>query len=174
MVVAWRAKTHLSRAAVTYSGSPDTMDLSADVGEEYIAPFCFTEVPGTDYALATQLEADVAAGMAVGYPEFMCRLEIGIETLHSWLYKVERCVSGQPLLTGSSLGKIFFFSGLKIHGLTLWYVLISLPRLKQSKKLRNMWHRLIGKPVLEFLDREGFKLSQSWVDEGPSLWMERG
>lgn len=72
-----------------------------------------------DIALIAQLDAKAATGMSIGYPKFMCRLEVGLETLILWMQKVERCVSGQSLLEGSSLGKSFNFSGLDIRGLTL-------------------------------------------------------
>lgn len=142
------------------------MYLSDDVCEAFVPPFIYVDVPGE----TAELEDDVERGMAAGYPEFLCKVELGLDTLYSWLLKVENFVCAQILIEGASLGKVFTFSGVKIHGLSFWYALSSAPHIRKTRRILNLWKRLIGLPILEFFEFTGFNPSISWIENGPPCW----
>lgn len=143
-------------------------DLAKGGSEDFAFPFSHSIVLGAQ----VELEDSIATGISAGYPEFLCRLEVGVDSLEFWLGKVERLVLDRSEY--SSLGKLFQMGSYSIHGLMLWTALMPIPEIRLSAKLFACWRRLIGKPILEFLQLDGILTNELWLDFSPPCLSELG
>lgn len=143
-------------------------DLAKDGSKDFAFPFSLTDVPGLQF----ELEDAIASGISAGYPEFLCRLEVGMDSLESRLGKVEWLVIEHWVY--SSAGKLFQMGSYSFHGLTLRIALKPLPEFRNSAKLFACWHRLIGKPILEFLQRECIHTNKTWFESFPPSLSDLG
>lgn len=48
-----------------------------------------------------------------------------------------------------------------VHGLSIWNALIPLTEIRSSKRLLVCWRRLVGKPLLPFLEKQGLVTNDS-------------
>lgn len=101
------------------------------------------------------VEEEIAVGVAAGYPEFLYRLEVGADSMDVWPSKVEDLVLRHPRSKFVSLGLLFQMGEVSFYGITLRTTLVPLQDIKKSGKLYKCWMKLIGKPLLQFLEKEG-------------------
>lgn len=140
-----------------------TVDLSVDGSEAFLIP---TPVS----ALQEEQEASVGAiarGVSAEYPEFLRRLDAGVESLGSWLAIVEVVVLCSNYV---SLGTLYQMGEYSIHGLALRSALSPLPEVRKSKPIFVCWCRLVGKPILAFLERHGVHTSKLWLASPLLAW----
>lgn len=121
-----------------------------------------------------EIAAELAAGIVVGYPEFLCRLEVGADSLASWLGKVESVVLRHPSAASACIGKSYRMGDISFHGITVRTALAPSLEIKESSKLFKCWSKLIGKPLLRFLEKEGMNTSEAWLVNGPPVLSELG
>lgn len=147
--------------------STATVNLSDDECETYISPFQNEEVPGILNIIRDEQERDIAAGINAGYPEFLARIEVGVDSIASWLCKLDSSVLSNPNSTVKKLGRKFQWDVYAFYGLTVWTALVPSPIIKTSDFLYPCWKRLIGRPILAFLEKEGIETSEQWFEDGP-------
>lgn len=111
--------------------------------------------------------SDVEAGIAAGYPPYMCRIEVGIMKLEDWLHHVELGQLRGILPSSQSLGDSFNFSGVLIRGFTLWRVLHFHSLSKEPTKVFKLWNRVIGEPIVDCLVKAGINANADWLTKGP-------
>lgn len=122
--------------------------------------------------MQVKLEDTIAMCISAGYPEFLCRLEVRMGFLESWLGKVEMLVLDHS--EDLSLGKLFQMGSYFIHGLIVRTPLVPLPKIWHFEKLFACWRQLIGKLILGFLQINGFITSKLWLESAPPCLLYLG
>lgn len=74
----------------------------------------------------------------------------------------------------SSLGTCYQMGDYIIHGLSLWKALQPRTEVRNSEPVFACWRRLIGLPILAFLDLYGIHTSVTWFESKPLILTEFG
>lgn len=154
-----KAKAIASKGLVISKGSPEIppCDLQKDGNESFTFPFELEDVPGIADEISGNEDRCIAEGVLAGYPDYLCTIEVGKISLANWLRSLEIVLSEGPSEKITSMGKRFQFGRYIVHGLTFWTALTTAQATRHSDEVFCCWKRLIGNPLMDFLEKEGLK-----------------
>lgn len=133
--------------------------------EEELTPFMAMDVD----ALLEERDSlnSVEEGIAAGYPGFLCRLQTGCLKLVDWLLHVQLGMLRGFTPSDVSLGIDFTFSGVAIKGLVLWRIFHLHASSQESARVKKLWEKLIGTPIVDCLVLSGILANADWFINGP-------